>query len=78
MNNWISVDERLPEKYNTVLVLYHAHFDDEPITEFDFCTAFFDGETFDPKDQLFYMKRTVKVTHWMPLPKPPSEVTDES
>lgn len=72
---WIDVSERLPEKHTTVLVVYHAHFDDEPITEFDVCTAFFDGETFDPKDQLFYMKRNTTVTQWMLLPKLPSEVT---
>jgi hypothetical protein len=66
---WISVDDRLPEKNTTVLVVYHAHFDDEEITEFDVCTAFFDGETFDPKDQLFYMKRNTTVVHWMPIPE---------
>ena len=66
---WIDVNERLPEKHTTVLVVYHAHFDDEPITEFDVCTAFFDGETFDPKDQLFYMKRNTTVVRWMPIPK---------
>nr|WP_313974067.1 DUF551 domain-containing protein [uncultured Psychrobacter sp.] len=66
---WIDVNERLPEKHTTVLVVYHAHFDDEPITEFDVCTAFFDGETFDPKDQLFYQKRNTTVTQWMPIPE---------
>ena len=69
MPTWISVDDRLPEKHTTVLVVYHAHFDDEPITEFDVCTAFFDGETFDPKDQLFYQKRNTTVTQWMPIPE---------
>ena len=66
---WIDASERLPEKHTTVLVVYHAHFDDEPITEFDVCTAFFDGETFDPKDQLFYQKRNTTVTQWMPIPE---------
>ncbi len=61
-SGWIDASERLPEKHTTVLVVYHAHFDDEPITEFDVCTAFFDGETFDPKDQLFYQKRNTTVT----------------
>ena len=71
---WISVDDRLPEKHTTVLVVYHAHFDDEQVTEFDVCTAFFDGETFDPKDQLFYTKRNTTVVRWMPIPEF-SEVT---
>lgn len=69
MPTWIDVNERLPEKHTTVLVVYHAHFDDEPIIEFDVCTAFFDGETFDPKDQLFYMKRNTTVVRWMPIPE---------
>ena len=66
---WIDASERLPEKHTTVLVVYHAYFDDEPITEFDVCTAFFDGETFDPKDQLFYQKRNTMVVRWMPIPE---------
>lgn len=66
---WIDVSERLPEKHTTVLVVYHAHFDDEEVTEFDVCTAFFDGETFDPKDQLFYQKRNTTVVRWMPIPE---------
>lgn len=71
---WIDVNKRLPEKHTTVLVVYHAHFDDEEVTEFDVCTAFFDGETFDAKDQLFYTKRDTTVVHWMPIPEF-SEVT---
>lgn len=71
---WIDVDKQSPEKNTTVLVVYHAHFDDEEVTEFDVCTAFFDGETFDPKDQLFYQKRNTTVVHWMPIPEF-SEVT---
>ena len=74
---FISINDDLPEKHTNVIVLYHAHFDDEPITEFDFCTAFFDGETFDPKDQLFYKKRNTTVTHWMPIPKLPSEADND-
>lgn len=71
---WIDVNKQLPEKNATVLVVYHAHFDDEEVTEFDVCTAFFDGETFDPKDQLFYTKRNTTVVRWMPIPEF-SEVT---
>ena len=69
MPTWIDINERLPDKHTTVLVVYHAHFDNEPITEFDVCTAFFDGETFDPKDQLFYQKRNTTVVRWMPIPE---------
>lgn len=66
---WIDASKQLPERHTTVLVVYHAHFDDEEVTEFDVCTAFFDGETFDPKDQLFYTKRDTTVVHWMPIPE---------
>lgn len=66
---WIDASKQLPEKHTTVLVVYHAHFDDEEVTEFDVCTAFFDGETFDPKDQLFYQKRNTTVVRWMPIPE---------
>ena len=66
---WIDVSKKLPEKHTTVLVVYHAHFDNEEVTELDVCTAFFDGETFDPKDQLFYMKRNTTVVRWMPIPE---------
>lgn len=66
---WIDASKQLPEKNTTVLVVYHAHFDDEKVTEFDVCTAFFDGETFDTKDQLFYQKRNTTVVRWMPIPE---------
>ena len=66
---WIDASKQLPEKHTTVLVVYHAHFDDEKVTEFDVCTAFFDGETFDTKDQLFYQKRNTTVVRWMPIPE---------
>lgn len=69
MLTWIDINKQLPDKNTTVLVVYHCHFDNEEVTEFDVCTAFFDGETFDPKDQLFYTKRNTTVTHWMPIPE---------
>lgn len=69
MPAWIDVNERLPEQNTEVLVRYHAHFDDEEIKEFDFCTAFFYGAIFDVKDQHFYTQRIAKVTHWMPIPE---------
>lgn len=76
-NEWISVGDRLPENFTEVLVRYHAHFDNEELTEFDICVAHFGVTKFDARDQHFYTRRKVKVTHWMPLPKPPREVTDD-
>ena len=62
--DFISINEQLPEQNTNVLVLYHAHFDDEEVTEFDICTAFFRNESFDVKDQNFYTRRKVKVVGW--------------
>lgn len=67
-DTWIDVNERLPEQLSdSVLVRYHAHFDDEEITEFDVCVAHFGINRFSVRDQCFYTRRKVKVTHWMPL-----------
>jgi len=66
---WIDVSKKFPENNTNVLVIYHSHFDNEPITEFDVCTAFFCDSLFDVKDQHFYIKREVKVTYWMPIPE---------
>jgi len=71
MDEWISVDDALPDIAGKFLVRYHAHFPNEEITEFDLCTAFFDGEEFQVKDRYFYKVRPITVTHYMPLPNPP-------
>lgn len=68
---WINVDEGLPSENSSALVRYHAHYDNEPPTEFDFSVAFYTRGEFDVKDQYFYQKRKVKVTHWLALPKLP-------
>ena len=77
MPTWIDASERLPEKHTYVLVMYHAHFDDEEIKEFDFCVARFGVSKFDVRDQHFYTRRKTKVTHWMPIPKLPSEADND-
>lgn len=55
---WVSCDERLPEKYDRVLVYSKATRMGRSI---DFVNA--DGNWYT----------TPKVTHWMPLPEPPEE-----
>ena len=57
---WISVTERLPEKYSNCIV-----FSDGYVKEAHFCLENF----YDPIED--YMR--YKVTHWMPLPEPPKE-----
>ena len=63
VQEWISVDDRLPEdKVYCVVHYQHAYCDNDAYWAIGFC--FYDGEKFqfDP---------AYKVTHWMPLPEPP-------
>lgn len=53
---WISVDERLPNKHESVLVLSNAGY----ISIDGLC-----GEN------IWLEHRIIKVTHWQPLPQPP-------
>lgn len=60
---WISVDDRLPEeKVNCIVHFKHAYCDNDGYWAIGSC--FYDGEEF--RINLAY-----KVTHWMPLPRPP-------
>ena len=66
VQEWVSVDDRLPEeKVNCIVHYQHAYCDNDGYFAIEFC--FYDGEKFrlDP---------AYKVTHWMPLPEPPKEV----
>ena len=63
VQEWISVDERLPEeKVNCIVHYKHAYCDNDDYWAIGIC--FYDGEKFQ-------MDWSYKVTHWMPLPKPP-------
>ena len=60
---WISVDDRLPEEKVDCIVHYkHAYCDNDDYWAIGIC--FYDGEKFQ-------MDWSYKVTHWMPLHKPP-------
>lgn len=60
---WISVEDRLPEeKVNCIVHYKHAYCDNDDYWAIGIC--FYDGEKFQ-------MDWSYKVTHWMPLPKPP-------
>ena len=75
-NEWVSVDERLPEKHSEYIVC--ACDEGEPIDEriwsdtvvvcadyYDGAFTWYDGNTeYDISDI---------ATHWMPLPEPPKE-----
>ena len=63
VQEWISVDERLPEeKVNCIVHYKHAYCDNDDYWEIGIC--FYNGEKFQ-------MNWSYKVTHWMPLPQPP-------
>ena len=65
VQEWISVDERLPEeKVNCIVHYKHAYCDNDDYWAIGIC--FYNGEKFQ-------MDWSYKVTHWMPLPKPPKE-----
>ena len=63
VQEWISIDDRLPEEKVDCIVHYkHAYCDNDGYWAIGFC--YYDGEKFklDP---------AYKVTHWMPMPQPP-------
>lgn len=63
VQEWISVDDRLPEeKVNCIVHYKHAYCDNDDYWAIGIC--FYNGEKFQ-------MDWSYKVTHWMPLPKPP-------
>ena len=60
---WISVEERLPEEKVNCLVHYkHAYCDNDGY--WDIGVSFYDGHE-------FHIGLEYKVTHWMPLPEAP-------
>ena len=67
-SDWISVDERLPEHDGTYPALADGRFG---------------IAKFDPEYNAWLFKNfevyelMANVTHWMPIPKPPSEVQDD-
>ena len=67
---WISVDERLPEEKVNCLVHYkHAYCDNDGY--WDIGVSFYDGHE-------FHIGLEYKVTHWMPLPEAPKMKNTEN
>ena len=63
VQEWISVDDRLPEeKVNCIVHYRHAYCDDDDYWAIGMC--FYDGEKFQ-------INPAYKVTHWMLLPEKP-------
>lgn len=59
---WISVNDRLPERYNNYLV-YYSEIDEFEVIEYGY------GSWVTPEGDV----PDYPVTHWMPLPEPPKE-----
>ena len=63
VQEWISVDDGLPEEKIDCIVHYqHAYCDNDDYWAIGFCC--YDGEKFQ-------LDPAYKVTHWMPPPHPP-------
>lgn len=63
VQEWVSVDDRLPEeKVNCIVHYKHAYCDNDDYCAIGFC--FYDGEKFQ-------LDQAYKVTHWMLLPQLP-------
>lgn len=79
MNKWISVKDRLPEEEVPVLVTYLSYNTGEPIT--NSIAIFSEGEWYwytDPdNDYIEQGPVIVEITHWMPLPEPADDTTEE-
>ena len=64
MSEWISVEDRLPDKFCKVLVVWKAN--GETVID----TAFWTDQGFAVSHWCFMQ---VRITHWMPLPEAPKE-----
>jgi len=70
MNEWISVKDDLPEHYVNVLIYPYPEFNDEYrfVGEYDIVREGFVVWVGSNSEH-----NEVFVTHWMPLPKPPTQ-----
>ena len=71
-SDWISVDERLPDKEQEVIAVLE-------LTGFYVLAFFRNGIWYNADDgeQIARHKDKQAVTYWMPTPQPPSEVQDD-
>ena len=71
VNKWISVKDRLPEKSGPVLVCIGEF---QNMTTLEYSVK---HHAFNAYDELPDAENTIdNVTHWMPLPEPPKEMTE--
>lgn len=65
---WISVEDRLPNKYRLVIITDGEHIEEGYINNYGIW-SFGNG--------LRWETSLKAVTHWMPMPEPPEEVRDD-
>jgi hypothetical protein len=74
INQWIKVSERMPDHHaGIVMYIVGASFE-------DFTTGEYDGEKWWECSVVADVYREIEngeVTHWMPLPDPPTEVVEK-
>lgn len=72
MTDWINVDERLPEDSREVLCYYLNTEGRYGYVVGSYSRRLFEGwETDIDNNEIYY--QPVKITHWMPLPEPPTK-----
>lgn len=73
-SEWISVEERLPEITETVLIAYKEKWEWETEWIFDVDVGSLDitGREWNTYHDL-YEGQELHITHWMPLPEPPKK-----
>ena len=73
-SEWISVEERLPEITETVLIAYKEKWEWETEWTFDVDVGSLDitGREWNTYHDL-YEGQELHITHWMPLPEPPKK-----
>jgi hypothetical protein len=64
--NWIKIEDRLPEEHQDILVYYNPHSFHFPDARYMTQSSFYDNEFEMINDRH-------EVTHWQPLPEPPTE-----
>lgn len=73
MMEWISVRDKLPERYDIVLIIRTNEY--VPIRELAFYDPDFFGEWTLISDPMSF-ENDMKITHWLPLPDFPQEVKE--
>ncbi len=83
MNEWISVKDRFPEKYDFVLVFANNKGTNEPkpisiarindVFEWEFCNHRSPMPNYGAYMDIEYDMDSDDITHWMLLPKPPKD-----